>query len=331
MNYFVGNVIAPMLSRVAYYVGFRRHEEIRQDQIRIDPTLDKPLGKGKWRGVRALYAAHVRNGLDALALLFAPKWAIMRFTRNLPVSKFTNTLARFSNDKGGGIIAFGHFGSYAVQSSLLALHGVPMSLVARQQRGLQGWGTRRMCKRSGIELIELKRHRAEGAPRLLDACRDAVARGRVVGIAGDYLAPNNPRGVLVTIAGAERKVGAGLGVLAWETNCTPICVAMPQNSHSRNLEIRTVERSDEATKDAFVQACVQATASSLDRIISNNATQWFGAGGMVSDPLGMRASTRDASKIERPREHATDASIAHGIEQASPGQATSPHNPELSI
>lgn len=287
----VADAFLAVLARLVYWRGRAQHMNVLQDfRDNVDPTAQ--FSSRKWRPVQAMYRAIVRNANDAIWFLAAPhKVALRRFHIADP-SPIHAALEAGRPAGVGVIVAFPHLGSYAALPIVLALNNLPTTVVANRQRALMQWVISRGAQKAGLELIVVDR---TGGTSITAAMADALRRGRIVAIAGDYFRAREgggTNGIEVDLAGIKRSVGPGPALLALRTGALIVPGAVFQRRHQREpvfgqpiaAEV-PLDGSDQNMRDA-VQATSQQVADALAEFIRREPDQWLMPGGLVSDSIG---------------------------------------------
>ncbi|MCV7194590.1 lysophospholipid acyltransferase family protein [Mycolicibacterium brumae] len=292
----LSDLLTVVMARLVYWRGHALHSAVLQDfRDNVDPTAQRSLRK--WRPVRSMYRALVRNANDALWFLTAsPERARRRF-RIVDPSPLAVALA----PGHGAIVVFPHLGSYASLPVVLALNGFPTTIVANRQAAPMQWVMERGAAKAGIELVVVARERGSS---ITAAMADALGRGRVVAVAGDYFRAREGggAGVPVELGGAVRSVGAGPALLALRTGAPLVPAAVFQAAHRREPVLGRVipvasspagaDPDFGADSPAAVQELSQQIADAMTEFIAREPEQWVMPGGLVSDSLGRRAARR---------------------------------------
>ncbi len=197
----------------------------------------------------------------------------------------------------GAIVAFPHLGSYAALPIVLALNGLPTTVVANRQRALMQWVIARGAQKAQLELITVER---TGGASITAAMSDAVRRGRIVAVAGDYFRAREgaeggvSAGVQVDLAGIKRPVGPGPALLALRTGALIVPGAVFQRKHQREPVFgqpisagNPLGAADQDVREA-VQVTSQRIADAMAQFIERAPEQWLMPGGLVSDSVGRR-------------------------------------------
>ncbi|ORA71496.1 hypothetical protein BST26_08150 [Mycolicibacterium insubricum] len=279
------DVLTVVMARLAYWKGHALHSQVLQDfRDNVDPTAQRSLRK--WHPVRAMYRALVRNANDALWFLTAsPERARRRFRIADP-----QPLAEALAAGHGVVVVFPHLGSYASLPVVLALNGFPTTIVANRQSAPMQWVMERGAGKAGIELVAVDKERGSS---ITGAMADALERGRIVAVAGDYFRARagGGTGVTVELAGTERVIGPGAALLALRTGAPIVPAAVYQAKHRREPVIGRpipVPSLPTDADPAEVQQLCQQIADAMTEFIDAEPEQWVMPGGLVSDSLGRR-------------------------------------------
>ncbi|WP_172831682.1 lysophospholipid acyltransferase family protein [Mycobacterium asiaticum] len=291
----VADALLAMLARLVYWRGRAQHLNVLQDfRDNVDPTAQ--FSARKWRPVQAMYRALVRNANDAIWFLAATHDAALRRFRIADPSPLHAALDAGRPAGVGVIVAFPHLGSYAALPIVLALNGLPTTVVANRQRALMQWVIARGAHKAGLELITVER---TGGASITAAMADALRRGRVVAIAGDYFrARESPQGgtsagIHVDLAGIKRPVGPGPALLALRTGAQIVPGAVFQRKHRREpvfgepIRVGALDGNERDLREA-VQETSQRVADAMAEFIKREPQQWLMPGGLVSDSVGRR-------------------------------------------
>jgi lauroyl/myristoyl acyltransferase len=292
----VADALLAVLARFVYWRGRAQHLHVLQDfRDNVDPTAQ--FSPRKWRPVQAMYRALVRNANDAIWFLAAPHDVALRRFRIADPSPLYAALEAGRPAGVGAIVAFPHLGSYAALPVVLALNGLPTTVVANRQRALMQWVITRGAQKAGLELIVVER---AGGSSVTAAMADAIRRGRIVAIAGDYFRARESTpggtssGIEVDLAGIKRSVGPGPALLALRTGALIVPGVVFQHKHQREpvfgqpiaAEV-PLDGSDRNVRDA-VQVTSQCVADAIAQFINREPDQWLMPGGLVSDSVGRR-------------------------------------------
>ncbi|OBK21154.1 lysophospholipid acyltransferase family protein [Mycobacterium asiaticum] len=292
----VADALLAVVARLVYWRGRAQHLHVLQDfRDNVDPTAQ--FSSRKWRPVQAMYRALVRNANDAIWFLAAPHDAALRRFRIADPAPIHAALEAGRAAGVGVIVAFPHLGSYAALPIVLALNGLPTTVVANRQRALMQWVIHRGAQKAGLELIVVER---TGGGSITAAMADALRRGRIVAIAGDYFRAREgahggaSAGIHVDLAGIKRPVGPGPALLALRTGALIVPGAVFQRRHQREpvfgepiaAEV-PLGGDDHSVRDA-VQQTSQRVADALAEFIRREPDQWLMPGGLVSDSVGRR-------------------------------------------
>lgn len=290
----VADALLAVLARFVYWRGRAQHLNILQDfRDNVDPTAQ--FSARKWHPVRAMYRALVRNANDAIWFLAAPHAAAVRRFHIADPSPLHAALEAGRPTGVGAIVAFPHLGSYAALPIVLALNNLPTTVVANRQRALMQWVIDRGAAKAGLELIVVDR---TGGASITAAMSDAIRRGRIVAIAGDYFrardgAPaGTSTGIQVDLAGIKRPVGPGPALLALRTGALIVPGVVFQHKHRREPVFGQpiaagvpLDGSEQIIRDT-VQETSQQVADALALFIKREPQQWLMPGGLVSDSVG---------------------------------------------
>ncbi|MEZ0363225.1 lysophospholipid acyltransferase family protein [Mycobacterium sp. pUA109] len=286
------DAMSAVLARLVYWKGHALHSRVLQDfRDNVDPTAQ--LSGRKWHPVRAMYRALVRNLNDGIWFLTASRAAAQRRFAIADPAPIAAALEAGRSAGLGALVVFPHLGSYASLPVVLALNNVPTTVVANRQSGLMQWVITRGARKAGLELVVVDR--ARGAS-ITAAMEDAVRRGRVVVIAGDYFGAREGggAGIQVDLAGTRRTIGPGPALLALRTGAPIVPGAVFQARHRREPVLGPpifaggpVGR-DDPNLNALVQATSQRIADAMARFVEREPEQWVMPGGLVSDSLGAR-------------------------------------------
>lgn len=177
---------------------------------------------------------------------------------------------------------------------MLALNGLPTTVVANRQSALMQWVIARGAKKAQLELITVDR---TGGASITAAMSDALRRGRIVAIAGDYFRAREGggTGVEVDLAGIKRPVGPGPALLALRTGALIVPGTVFQHKHHREEPVfgRQIcvaipaDGSEQNVREA-VQRTSQEVADAIAEFINREPDQWLMPGGLVSDSVGRR-------------------------------------------
>ncbi|MBI2701022.1 MAG: lysophospholipid acyltransferase family protein [Mycobacterium sp.] len=288
----VADAFLAVVARLVYWRGRAQHLNVLQDfRDNVDPTAQ--FSTRKWQPVRAMYRALVRNANDAIWFLAAPHSAARRRFRIADPSPLHAALDAGRSAGVGAIVAFPHLGSYAALPIVLALNGLPTTVVANRQRALMQWVIARGAQKAGLELIVVDR---TGGVSITAAMADAIRRGRIVAIAGDYFRAREGggNGIEVDLAGIKRPIGPGPALLALRTGALIVPGAVFQHKHEREPVFGQpipadvpLSGDDQNVRDA-VQETSQRVADALALFIEREPQQWLMPGGLVSDSVGRR-------------------------------------------
>ena len=281
------DVLTVVMARFVYWKGHALHSQVLQDfRDNVDPTAQRSARK--WRPVRAMYRALVRNTNDALWFLTAsPERARQRF-RIADPAPLVSALV----EGHGAVVVFPHLGSYASLPVVLALNGFPTTVVANRQSGPMQWVMERGAGKAGMELVSVDKTRGTS---VTGAMADALRRGRIVVVAGDYFRAREGggTGVTVELAGTKRQVGPGAALLALRTGAPLVPAAVFQQKHRREpvigSPIPVPELPDDTDRADAVQQLCRQIADAMTEFIEREPEQWVMPGGLVSDSLGRRA------------------------------------------
>lgn len=292
----LGDVANVVMARLVYWRGHAAHSRVLQDfRDNVDPTAQ--FSTRTWRPVRAMYRALVRNANDALWFLTASPAAARRRFHIADPAQLAAALDRGSAARVGAVVVFPHLGSYAALPVALALGGFPATIVANRQSGPTQWVIDRGARKAGLELVLVDK---AGGVSVTAAMADAVRRGRVVVVAGDYFRAraDGGDGVPVHLGGTDRRIGAGPALLALRTGAPIVPAAIFQDRHRRELVFgapidATVvgDAADMTPADTAVAVAdlSQQIADAMTVFIAREPEQWVMPGGLVSDSLGRRS------------------------------------------
>lgn len=286
----VADAFLAVVARFVYWRGRAQHLNVLQDfRDNVDPTAQ--FSTRKWQPVRAMYRALVRNANDAIWFLAAPHAVARRRFQIADPSPLHAALDAGRPAGVGAIVAFPHLGSYAALPIVLALNGLPTTVVANRQRALMQWVITRGAQKAGLELIVVDR---TGGVSITAAMADAIRRGRIVAIAGDYFRAREGggNGIEVDLAGIKRPIGPGPALLALRTGALIVPGAVFQHKHQREpvfgqpipAEV-PIGGDDQNVRDA-VQETSQRVADAIALFIEREPQQWLMPGGLVSDSIG---------------------------------------------
>lgn len=288
----VADAFLAVVARLVYWRGRAQHLNVLQDfRDNVDPTAQ--FSTRKWRPVQAMYRALVRNANDAVWFLATTNGAARRRFRIADPSPLHAALEAGRPAGVGAIVAFPHLGSYAALPIVLALNGLPTTVVANRQRALMQWVVARGAQKAQLELITVDR---TGGVSITAAMSDALRRGRLVAVAGDYFRAREGGGVgvAVDLAGIKRPVGPGPALLALRTGALIVPGAVFQRKHQREpvfsepiSAFDPLGEDDGDVKEA-VQVTSQRIADALAQFIQREPEQWLMPGGLVSDSVGRR-------------------------------------------
>ena len=292
----VADAFLTVVARLVYWRGRAQHLNVLQDfRDNVDPTAQ--FSSRKWQPVRAMYRALVRNANDAIWFLAAPHAAARRRFHIADPSPIHAALDAGRPAGVGAIVAFPHLGSYAALPIVLALNDLPTTVVANRQRALMQWVINRGAQKAGLELIVVER---TGGVSVTAAMADAIRRGRIVAIAGDYFrAREGARegtsgGIEVDLAGIKRPIGPGPALLALRTGALIVPGAVFQNKHQREpvfgqpIPAEVPLGGDDQSLREAVQETSQRVADAMALFIEREPQQWLMPGGLVSDSIGRR-------------------------------------------
>lgn len=288
----VADAFLAVVARLVYWRGRAQHLNVLQDfRDNVDPTAQ--FSTRKWQPVRAMYRALVRNANDAIWFLAAPHAVARRRFHIADPSPLHAALDAGRPAGVGAIVAFPHLGSYAALPIVLALNGLPTTVVANRQRALMQWVITRGAQKAELELIVVDR---TGGGSITAAMADAIRRGRIVAIAGDYFRAREGggNGIEVDLAGIKRPIGPGPALLALRTGALIVPGAVFQHKHQREpvfgqpipAEV-PLGGDDQNVRDA-VQETSQQVADAIALFIEREPQQWLMPGGLVSDSIGRR-------------------------------------------
>ena len=288
----IADALLAVLARLVYWRGRAQHLNVLQDfRDNVDSTAQ--FSSRKWQPVRAMYRALVRNANDAIWFLAAPRRVALRRFRIADPSPLHAALEAGRPAGAGVIVAFPHLGSYAALPIVLALNGLPTTVVANRQSALMQWVITRGAQKAGLELIVVER---SGGVSVTAAMGDAIRRGRIVAIAGDYFRAREGggTGIQVDLAGIKRPVGPGPALLALRTGALIVPGAVFQHKHQREPVFSQpiaagvpLDGSDQNVRDT-VQETSQRVADAIGEFVDREPDQWLMPGGLVSDSLGRR-------------------------------------------
>lgn len=284
----LSDVLSAVTARLVYWKGHAQHSQVLQDfRDNVDPTAQ--FSARKWHPVRAMYRALVRNANNAIWFLTATRRAALRRFRFADLTP----IEAVHRDDLGAVVVFPHLGSYAALPAVLALNGIPTTVVANRQPGLMQWVITRSAQKAGLELVAVDRAKGQS---ITAAMEDAIRRGRVVSIAGDYYRARagGSSGIEVDLAGTRRMIGPGPALLALRTGAAIVPGAVFQDRHRREPVLGTpilangpVGRDDPRLPE-LVQTTSQAIADAMGVFIRRRPEQWVMPGGLVSNSLGRR-------------------------------------------
>ncbi|BDB39714.1 MULTISPECIES: lysophospholipid acyltransferase family protein [Mycobacterium] len=288
----LSDAAAAVTARFLYWKGHALHSQVLQDfRDNVDPTAQ--LSSRKWHPVRAMYRAVVRNAADGIWFVTASHTAVLRRFRLTDIGPIANALEVGRQSGVGVIVAFPHLGSYAALPVVLAINGVPTTVVANRQPGLMQWVIDRGAHKAGLELVAVDREKGASITAELEA---AIRRGRVVVIAGDYFRSRDEasKGVEVNLAGTRRTVGAGPALLALRTGAPIVPGTVLQDGSRREPVLGQpifaggpIGRDDPRLGD-LVQVTSQRIADAMAQFIKRAPDQWVMPGGLVSNSMGRR-------------------------------------------
>jgi phosphatidylinositol dimannoside acyltransferase len=290
----LADAVSAAMARLLYWKGHALHSGVLQDfRDNVDPTAQ--LSARKWRPVRAMYRALVRNAFDGIWFLTVSKAAALRRFRVSDRSPLAAALEAGRPTGVGAVVAFPHFGSYAALPVVLAINDVPTTVVVNRQPGLMQWVIARGARKAGLELVVVDRARGASITAELAA---AIERGRVVVIAGDYFRAREGggKGIEVDLAGTRRAIGPGPALLALRTGAAIVPGAVFQDGHRRAPILGQPMfpggpvGSDDPELGELVQATSQRIADTMAQFIEREPEQWVMPGGLVSDSLGQSRS-----------------------------------------
>ena len=152
----IADAFLAVLARLVYWRGRAQHLNVLQDfRDNVDPTAQ--FSARKWRPVQAMYRALVRNANDAIWFLAATHHAARRRFRIEDPSPLHAALEAGRPAGVGAIVAFPHLGSNAALPIVLALNGLPTTVVANRQPALMQWVIARGAQKAQLELITVER------------------------------------------------------------------------------------------------------------------------------------------------------------------------------
>lgn len=286
------DALSAVLARFVYWAGHARHTRVLQDfRDHVDPTA-QTSGR-KWHPVRAMYRAIVRNTADGVWFLTASPAAVRRRFQVADPAPIAAALTAGRAAGLGVLVVFPHLGSYAAVPVVLALNGVPTTVVANRQPAIMQWVIDRGARRAGLELVVVDR---AGGTSITAEMAAALRRGRVVAVAGDYFRARagGGSGVPVELAGTRRTVGPGPALLALRTGATIVPAAIVQHGHRREPLLGApiaaggpLADDDPALPDRVAQVS-QRIADAMGRFVEAAPEQWLMPGGLVSDSFGRR-------------------------------------------
>lgn len=291
----LADALSAVVARLVYWKGHARHSRVLQDfRDNVDPTAQ--LSTRKWRPVRAMYRALVRNANDAVWFLAAPRSAARRRFRIADPAPLHAALEAGRPAGVGAVVVFPHLGSYAALPVMLAINGLPTTVVANRQRALMQWVMTHGAGKAGLELIAVDR---TGGVSITAAMEDAIRRGRIVAVAGDFFRAREGggTGIEVDLAGIRRRVGPGPALLALRTGALIVPGAVFQHKHQREPVFGEpisaggpLDPDDPNLRNA-VQETAQRAADEIAKFIEREPDQWLMPGGLVSDSLGRHRQT----------------------------------------
>jgi len=285
------------MARFVYWKGRALHSVVLQDfRDNVDPTAQ--LSARTWRPVRAMYRAIVRNAADGIWFLTGSRAAAQRRFRMADPSPIAVALAAGRQTGVGALVVFPHLGSYAAIPVVLAINGVPTTVVANRQSGLTQWVITRGARKAGLELVVVDTAKGASVTAELAA---AIERGRVVAIAGDYFRAREggAKGIEVDLAGTRRAVGRGPALLALRTGAAIVPIAIFQDGHRREPVLGQAIFAggplgrDDPNLEELVAGTSQRIADALGQLIKRAPDQWVMPGGLVSDSLGRQRRGAD--------------------------------------
>jgi phosphatidylinositol dimannoside acyltransferase len=288
----VADGLLAMLARVVYWRGRAQHASVLQDfRDNVDPTAQ--FSPRQWHPVQAMYRALVRNANDTIWFLAATHAAALRRFRIADPSPIHAALESGRPAGVGAIVAFPHLGSYAAIPIVLALNGLPTTAVINRQPALMQWVIEHGAHKTELELIVIER---TGGVSITSAMADAIRRGRIVAIAGDYFRAREGggNGIEVDLAGIKRPVGPGPALLALRTGAQIVPGAVFQHRHQREpvfgrpICAVTPLDGDEHNLREAVQVTSQRVADAMAEFVQREPQQWLMPGGLVSDSVGRR-------------------------------------------
>jgi phosphatidylinositol dimannoside acyltransferase len=291
----VADAFLAVLARLVYWRGRAQHLHVLQDfRDNVDPTAQ--FSARKWRPVQAMYRALVRNANDTVWFLGATRAAALRRFRIADPSPIHAALDAGRPAGVGAIVAFPHLGSYAALPIVLALNGLPTTAVINRQPALMQWVLVRGAQKAGLELIVIER---SGGASTTAAMSDALRRGRLVAVAGDYFRAREggvSKGIEVDLAGIKRPVGPGPALLALRTGALIVPGAVFQHQHQREpvfghpISAGAPLDGPSSVQDQNLKEAVQVTsqrvADAMAQFIQREPEQWLMPGGLVSDSIG---------------------------------------------
>ena len=294
----LSDAMSAVTARLIYWKGHALHSQVLQDfRDNVDPTAQHSARK--WRPVQAMYRAVVRNASDGIWFVTASHKAVLRRFRLSDPGPIAVALEVGRQTGVGVVVAFPHLGSYAALPVVLAINGVPITVVANRQLGLMQWVINRGAHKAGLELVVVDREKGESITAELEA---AIRRGRVVVIAGDYFRSRDEssKGVEVTLAGTRRMIGAGPALLALRTGAPIVPGTVLQKGHEREPVLGQpifaggpFGRDDPQLRE-MVPVTSQRIADAMAQFIRREPEQWVMPGGLVSDSMGIRRRRQGA-------------------------------------
>ncbi len=312
----VTDMLVSIVARPIYWMANRNHQAILDDYRRSLPDFEG--AKSKWRPIRKMYRAYLRNGIDGLYVLGASKGRLRNRFGGADVKPLKLLLSANGEKKKGAIVAFPHMAAFGTQGVILALNGIPVTIVGNKQRWPLGLLMERVMAKCDIEFVPIARGDSSASTTALSSgsptelMQEAVNRGRVVLIAGDYLSPlkrNQGRGVRVDFVGQEREVGVGCALVALRANVPVIGGAVLQRRSKRTLvwtdEIPPKDvNTDELTKEELskhIQPFMQEVADRITELVALQSNAWYIFGDMVSYPNGRKSPATTAPGVSKPK------------------------------
>ena len=251
--------LAAALGRFVYRrLGVRA--EVVEDQLRhAFPDRDEAWIRATAQGA---YEHLAREAMMLIRLSRLGTEAVRDVTE--PVEDF-DALRTAMEEGRGAILAAGHVGNWEVCGAGLAVRGIPVDAVAREQSNpLTDRLINRSRARFGITVIPM----GSATRRSLEA----LAHGRAVGLVADQDARD--RGVFVPFFGRPASTFRGPAVLALRTGAPVFLVAAMWADGRYTLHVRRIAVPDESVADRE-RTLTAAIAGALEALVREHPTQYL--------------------------------------------------------